>query len=211
MRAPQQDHEHHRRLVRAHQDATLLRALKNADPAKIQPAAIPAIVAAAGRPRPQDILRDYAPSLFAAGYNRGHLAGRLLMFVLACAEHEPEHANLEYAYHVFKQAFGKARLKGASRAYLTKAWSDYACVSHLWITLELWGACPTTSRGLADFLEHAESLRKLGEAHRPRKSPPLLDPAATWKMSDLFILPPWEGPLPTPAMLIESMQAWRDG
>ena len=83
-------------------------------------------------------------------------------------------------------------------------------MSHLWVTQELWGRRPHTGKDLAEFLGHAESLRRLGEGHRPPKSPPLLNPASTWRMPDRFVLPRWTGSLPHPDELIEAMTAWPD-
>ena len=164
MIAPLRAPAEHWRLVEATRNTGIIRALRKADASRIRPESLPLIVGAAAGPNLEIMSRTYPPDLFAAGYHRGHMAGRLLMFVLSCAEHEPASASLTHAYKIFGEAFVFARLKGGSRAYLAKAWSDYGPVSHLWVTQELWGRRPDGGKDFSEFLGHAESLGDLAKA-----------------------------------------------
>src|SRR4051794_40334941 len=132
--------------------------------------------------------RPYAGSPFSNRVEQIHMAGQLLMFVLSCAEHEPANASLEHAYRTFSNAFMFARLKGGSRAYLAKAWADYAPVSHFWCALR-GRQLPEGGKELAEFLGEAESLRRLGQDHKPRNSPSLLNPDSVWRVPEGFELP----------------------
>jgi hypothetical protein len=138
------------------------------------------------------------------------MAALIFIFVLSCVKHDPPNATLEHAYKFMRAAFDRARVKGASRAYLAQIWTDYSPAAHLWaaksIAPDLWGQ---SGMGLATFLSLADRLRAMGEAHKAQKSKgPLLDPRETWTVPSRFILPEVTVDLPTPDMLREATTAW---
>jgi hypothetical protein len=207
--------DEHRRFVDAVRNTATLNIVGRADPSQLRPSAAPEVARAALGPKLTDVGREYARHLVSSGYVRGDMAGRLLIFVLSCVEHEPDNASMERTYDAFKEAHNN-RIKGFSRAQLAKIWSEFKSVSHLWATLlvkrPLWEEAGRTGNGskLADFLSYAEALRTTAEAHRPANSPPILEPDEAWRVPSRFVLPRSQIAFPNPDMLRQSMLAWHD-
>jgi len=151
MIGPKRAPAEHCHFVQATRNTAILNVASQIDGSQVRPEGIPDIVAAATGPNLENIARIYTPDLLKGGYIRGDMAGRLLMFVLACAEHQPANANLEHAYRTFAKAFGHAKMRGGSRAYLAKVWADYGPVSHLWCARR-GGELPDGGKELAEFL-----------------------------------------------------------
>ena len=177
------------------------------------PDAASLVVRAASGPRLADIVRRLDPGwVTRGGMIRPDFAGRLLILALSLAEHDPVNVSKEAAYTTFSKACQVARLPDSSRANLVKIFDDFEPVAHFWaatiIAPPLWEATGDGGAELAEFLGFAERLRSMSEQVRLDKGR-LLDPQKTWKVPDRFVPPPWNIPLPTPAMLAESMKGWK--
>lgn len=221
---PRASHEHHSRFVAAMCNESVRNALKLGAGHKASPDALELVVEAARGPSLRDLATDpaYAGVLSPAHrVMRRDVAGRLLLFVLACVEaNDPgEPATLENARNAISSAGGKyTAYPGLSRAELIAIWKDHAPAAHLIAARYCFGNCwdeaarKTPSALLSAFLATAETIRLRGEQHRaPRSKTALLDTTETWRMPDWLILPqlPSGSPLlPSPARLRAEMGLW---
>lgn len=211
MLMPKKAADAHLRFVRAWRNAAVLELASRIDPSKASRATLLGIRDAAVGVRIREVIDEYRSDAFVRSRQaKGGIAAKLLIHVLSYADHEPgcpERGTLEYAYRQWAPFVGGgAHIKGVSRASLAQAWSGFSSVSHLWCAHNQLGPFKLgpVARGkeLADLLGLAEAFRRKGESHKPRNSPPLLDPKKTWRPRPSLCLPVCDSPLPTPA-------AWR--
>jgi hypothetical protein len=124
------------------------------------------------------------------GYE-GWLAGQLLLFILRCATHQPEHASVRKGVRVIARALvreekAQRRPFASSESKILEAWKRFKPVSHLWAALHILGKSEDglNAENLVELLSTAEFLRKQGEAHfsppRRNKAEPLLKPGDAW-------------------------------
>ncbi len=136
----------------------------------------------------------------------GAVAGEILKLLFRYAEHAPEHASVRKAIHVVTQSLAGAcdrngRKVNSSRASITRAWSKFRPVAHLWAAFRFWeielGKDPEWALApdsLLGFLAVAEQFRKMGVRTLPPgdqaiKHGPILDPTTTWRVPPDLELP----------------------
>jgi hypothetical protein len=158
------------------------------------PGMMPLVARAAGGPRLRDKVLQYRGRIHAeAGYVRGEIAGGLLVYLLACAQHDPLNASMERVYHdLYRHG-----LRGFSRRQLSEIWREFKPAVHLWAALAL--DRPLWDQGrLAAWLALAESYRLAAEEFRPPKAPPVLVPGEAWRVPPRFRLPRAQLTFPRP-------------
>jgi hypothetical protein len=205
--------DEHRRFIDAVLNHAVSNVLRRNDGKKpINPEAMDLVANAAVGPRLADIARDQALVLFTRGFHhRGAMAGMLLTFILAYAEHDPANVSKQNAYKMFEKASSDARLPDRSRATLVKVFDDFEPVAHFWAATvmapQIWGERANSGAHLARFLGFAEALRRKAIVVQLDQGP-ALDPAKTWTVPDRFVLPAWDIQIPTPNSLADAMTHW---
>ena len=213
MFSPNRTHAEIQRGVDAVRNQALADVLNRNPGAKpLNPAAMEMLIEAAKGDRIADYDRIIGPAMRTRhGLHRGLMAAKLFVVALAFVEHDPSNVSKEAAYKMWLKAATRAKVPDHGRITLLNAFSDFEPVAHLWAaaTLEpkLFQDRSKGGAELAEFLGLAERLRQKGESVRLDKGF-LLDPTKTWKAPARFTLPAWEIPLPSPAMLAESMSRW---
>jgi hypothetical protein len=155
---------------------------------------MPLVARAAGGPRLRDKVLEYRGRLHAeTGYVRGEIAGGLLVYLFACAQHEPGNASMERVY----RDLYRGGCRGFSRRQLAEIWKEFKPAAHLWAALRLDRARWEQGR-LAVWLALAESFRLAAEEFRPPKAPPVLAPDEAWRVPPRFRLPRLQFGFPRP-------------
>ncbi|NJL26399.1 MAG: hypothetical protein HC897_00300 [Thermoanaerobaculia bacterium] len=136
----------------------------------------------------------------------GAVAGDMLLFMLSCSIHNPEHMSFrKAAFIVSRTIMGSKDQAGngqnCGESTMKMAWGRFKTVAHLWAAYRLWEldcekdprCSPFEPEGLITFLAMAEELRRFGTssfAHSQKeKNRPILDPATTWRTPSRLILP----------------------
>lgn len=155
----------------------------------------------------------------------GFLAGKLLLQILACSIHHPEHASVRKAVFLYSAELkANHKPKGErfndNRSKIISDWSQMRSVAHLWGAMVLLdepdgrrffsNAAEFTARLLAT----SEALRMHGEARfaqgRTDKRAPILDPASTWRPPSSLDLPIVKlEPSPLPKAALEILKSYR--
>jgi hypothetical protein len=140
--------------------------------------------------------------------NHGHglLAGQVLGTVLHLAQRDKSRATIRRAKHlVAKELEQKYKWKspvrpkptvpGISIRSIENAWGAFKSVAHFYLAEILQkrfmlDTSRITSEAMEHFLATAESLRRRGEAYKPKGAKdPVLDPAENWCVDPLIYLP----------------------
>lgn len=171
---------------------------------------------------------DQLPEVLRTRMAEGHVAGDILRYVVAFADHVPKHASVNKAIyavcHQLKEDRAERRRRTASsRAWVRPTWSRFKCVAHLWAAylafmelandaglpdLHIVDASPES---FLDFLAIAEWYRHRGEGLLPHaQTVPTLDPAATWRSPADLILPKLDiSPSAPPAKILRVLDLYR--
>lgn len=127
----------------------------------------------------------------------GRVAGEILLTVLKCAAHHPEHLSVRKAIWLKHRMLSSEQARGGKRAkygYSTikTAWQRYKPVSHLWATqILLEDALGKDDTSTLFFFSLAENFRQQATRSFARGArSPVLDPQLTWRVPpDLPLYP----------------------
>ena len=129
----------------------------------------------------------------------GEVAGDMLLFILTCAEHAPEHASVRKAAFVQRERLisGEDGSKNYGRSTVLREWQRFKPAAHLWAALllsqrdeegrfRLFSQSDEPSEDdLITFLSLAEEIRRRAEnlpaLRQGQEENPILDPSSTWR------------------------------
>jgi hypothetical protein len=149
---------------------------------------------------------------------RGMLVGEILLTIITCQHHHPEHASLRKAIYLIQQGVKAGgitadSLPGRTYSLISKEWKRFKAVAHLWAAARSVSEEPDFTKSMRvildrKFLARAEALRLLGEEcfgrGQKRSHGPLLNPASTWRT-------PRDLELPSVSLVIEPLPEWSFG